>query len=250
MDRPFWGQFLGAYLNLHALMTARSECSVNSLLFEAQLPPEPLTAVNGCEVTERTAILPSRTRPANCFAQGLDGTGRHAADGTRHTRKYGDGGQPYESDWTSLRSSAQLENTSKEIHRGTTKDYSDGADVRTRRVLTGPPRLSGSSYTPEIYMVLPKYSYPSAAGKCLYHNCCGSRRLEAGYLLASAERAGADGEMRASLRRFHAGHTVFYPATGCGQRSIVVLTANKDTADNNIDDNAACTSTCPESRCG
>ncbi|KAJ7706953.1 hypothetical protein B0H17DRAFT_1125755 [Mycena rosella] len=69
-------------------MTARSECSVDSLLFEARLPPEPLTA---CEVTGRTAILPSRTRPANYFAQGLDGTGRHAADGTRHTRKYGDG---------------------------------------------------------------------------------------------------------------------------------------------------------------
>ncbi|KAJ7691437.1 hypothetical protein B0H17DRAFT_1133746 [Mycena rosella] len=73
----------------------KSEFSVGSLLFEAQLLPEPLTAVNGCEVTGRAAILPSRTRPANDFAQGLDGTGRHAADGTRHTRKYGDGGQPY-----------------------------------------------------------------------------------------------------------------------------------------------------------
>ncbi|KAJ7635437.1 hypothetical protein B0H17DRAFT_1149688 [Mycena rosella] len=38
MDRPFSGQFFGADLNLYALMTARSECSVESLLFEAQLP--------------------------------------------------------------------------------------------------------------------------------------------------------------------------------------------------------------------
>jgi hypothetical protein len=46
-------------------------------------------------LTGRTAVLPSRTRPVKSSGGTLDGTGRHAVDGTRPTRKDGDGGQPY-----------------------------------------------------------------------------------------------------------------------------------------------------------
>jgi hypothetical protein len=47
--------------------------------------------------THPTRLRPSaacRPRPVNAFGKGLDGTGRHAVDGTRPTRKDGDGGQP------------------------------------------------------------------------------------------------------------------------------------------------------------
>jgi hypothetical protein len=46
----------------------------------------------------QTRLRPStacRPRPVNEFGKALDGTGRHAVDGTRPTRKDGDGGQPY-----------------------------------------------------------------------------------------------------------------------------------------------------------
>jgi hypothetical protein len=35
-----------------------------------------------------------RPRPVNAVGKELDGTGRHAVDGTRPTRKDGDSGQP------------------------------------------------------------------------------------------------------------------------------------------------------------
>ncbi|KAJ6629605.1 hypothetical protein B0H10DRAFT_2184252, partial [Mycena sp. CBHHK59/15] len=56
----------------------------------AKCANNPYTAVNGGALTGRTAILPPVPVPSISTTKILDGTGRHAVDGTRHTRKDGD----------------------------------------------------------------------------------------------------------------------------------------------------------------
>ncbi|KAJ6580262.1 hypothetical protein B0H10DRAFT_2341571 [Mycena sp. CBHHK59/15] len=53
-----------------------------------------LTEERARHATKPSTAVSGRPSPSRTSFQRLDGTGRHAADGTRHTRKDGDGGQP------------------------------------------------------------------------------------------------------------------------------------------------------------
>ncbi|KAJ6601557.1 hypothetical protein B0H10DRAFT_1958412 [Mycena sp. CBHHK59/15] len=53
-----------------------------------------LTEERARRATKPSTAVSGRPSPSRTSFQRLDGTGRHAADGTRHTRKDGDGGQP------------------------------------------------------------------------------------------------------------------------------------------------------------
>ncbi|KAJ7442808.1 hypothetical protein B0H11DRAFT_1932179 [Mycena galericulata] len=80
----------------------------------------PSTAVNGRTLTGRTAKMPSRTRPSIFIRRVVDGTGRPAVDGTRRTRKNGDGNEARAvcAKWNSSADVARLTWDEDVVHRG------------------------------------------------------------------------------------------------------------------------------------
>ncbi|KAJ7504721.1 hypothetical protein B0H11DRAFT_1905323 [Mycena galericulata] len=102
---------------------------------------DPSTADNGRILMGRTAKMPTRTRPVNSIRQAADGTGRPAVYGSRHTRKNGDGGQPYR--LHGARGHAAL---AKLIFIGSCHPYHAGPYRRHRGHASGAMFFSGMPY--------------------------------------------------------------------------------------------------------